>query len=270
MLEGRLTLLINTCEAFSDLWDTHFRFLEENWGDRTVKTCLLTDRDTDRTFDGVSVISAGEGKEFPERIAKFIESVDTEYVLITLDDYFPVKRIENEKIERLLDIMDREKIDYIRLFPSPNSHRRYGGHKGLYKVSLDRNYAVNLYQAVWRTSFLKETVGRRRTIWEYEVSLTGCARANGAKCALSKGGEFEILDVIRKGKILHKAKRYLKRRGITLNSREVISRKEEFRIFVFSVGERILPGWAASSVKRVLRKRGVRFFSDGAEKPEPE
>ena len=265
MLEDRLTLLINTCDAFSDLWDYHFRFLEENWSDRKLKTCLLTDRATDRSFEGVEVMSAGEGKEFPERIAEFSETADTEYVLLTLDDYFPVKKIDNGKIERLLDIMDKEGIDYLRLFPDPNSHRSFGDHKGLYEISLDEKYAVNLYQAIWRTSFLKKTVGKRRSIWNFEVSLTGSAKQNGAKCVLSKGGEFEILDVIRKGKVLHKAKRYLKRRGIELEKRETAPYSLEFRYFIFSMGKKILPLKAAAAARKILRKMGVKLYSDGAD-----
>lgn len=92
--------------------------------------------------------------------------------------------------------------------------------------------------------------------------LTPIARELGAKCVLSKGGEFEILDVIRKGKLLHKADRWLRKHNIALPEREVISYKEELRIKVFSIGKKILPKRFAVAVKNKLRKKGFTFFSD--------
>ena len=258
----RLTLVISSCDKFSDLWDAHFHFLRQNWGDRGIRTILLTDRETEKTVDGAEIFAAGEGLEYPQRIQRLLEYIDTEYVLITLDDYFPIRKIENERISRLLDIMDRENLDYVRMFSDPNSHKRFGKYDGLYEISLQINYAVNLYQGIWRKSFIEKTVGAVMTIWEYEVLLTPAARRANAKCVLSKGGEFEILDVIRKGKILHKARRFLRKQGIAFPEREVISYKEEARIRLFTRGKYLLPPSLAALVKKLLRKTGRTFYSD--------
>ena len=195
-------------------------------------------------------------------MAAALPRIKTEYILITLDDYFPIKKIENWRLERLIEIMDAEKLDYIRLFADPNSRKPFKKYKKLYEIPLDVNYAVNLYQGIWRRDFVEKTLKEAQTIWKYEVSLTPTARELGARCVLSKGGEFEILDVIRKGKLLHKASRWLKRNGRELPEREVISRKEEIRIKVFAAGKKILPKKLAIAVKNRLRKKGFVFFSD--------
>lgn len=262
MLKEKLTLVINSCDKFSDLWQMHFDILNENWVDRDIETLLVTDRDTSATFDGIRIISAGEKKEYPQRMAVALSHINTEYILITLDDYFPIHRIENTRLERLIKIMDEENLDYVRLFSDPNSYKRFKKYKGLYEIPLDTNYAVNLYQGIWRKDFLKKTLRDTQTIWKYEVSLTPTARELGAKCVLSKGGEFKILDVIRKGKILHKANRWLRKHGRELPKREIISYKEELRIKVFSIGKKILPKRFAIAVKNKLRKKGFTFFSD--------
>lgn len=262
MLKEKLTLVINSCNKFSDLWQTHIGLLNENWSDRRIETLLVTECDTSSRFDGVRIISAGEGKEYPQRMARALLDIKTEYILITLDDYFPIHKIENSRIERLIEIMDVEKLDYIRLFPDPNSHKPFKNYKKMYEIPLDVNYAVNLYQGIWRKDFVEKTLRDSQTIWKYEVSLTPIARELGAKCVLSKGGEFEILDVIRKGKLLHKADRWLRKHNIALPEREVISYKEELRIKVFSIGKKILPKRFAVAVKNKLRKKGFTFFSD--------
>ena len=61
MLKDKMTLVINSCDKFSDLWDEHVRILNENWSDREVETLLVTDRPTDRKLERVRIFSAGEG-----------------------------------------------------------------------------------------------------------------------------------------------------------------------------------------------------------------
>lgn len=262
MLNERLTVLIHSCDKFSDLWDVHAKLLNENWADRDVRTLMVSDKEREKKLDGIDLRFAGEGMELSDRTKYALRFIDTEYVLITLDDYFPIHKIDSKKIERLLDIMDAEKLDYIRLFSDPNSHRKFKNYRKLYEISLDGNYQVNLYQGIWRKSFVEKTLQTGMNAWQYEVSLTRIANQVGAKCVLSKGHEFEILDVVRKGKLLHKANRYLKKRDLYHGSREVIAWKEEARIFVFNRGKKILPKWLAIKVKDYLRKRGHKFYSE--------
>ena len=262
MLRNRLSCVIHSCDAYSDLWDLHIHFLNKNWPDRDIDTYLLTDRPTDYQADYISVYAAGEGLELPQRTAEILPHIATEYVLITLDDYFPVYPIDSRRIEYLLSVMDEEDLDYIRLFPDPNSHRRFKKHSRLFKIPLNKDYDVNLYQGIWRKSFLEKTVDRKLNAWKYEVTLTRTAKNLRANCVLSKGKEFEILDVIRKGKLLHKAKRYLDRQGMALPKRKVIPYREEARIWLFNHAKRMMPNWMRRVSKRVLSKFGFRFFSD--------
>lgn len=262
MLRNRLTLLIHSCNKFSDLWETHSVLLNRNWEKRDVHTMIVSDIPNDKRLKNIDIYFAGEGSELSDRTKFALQYIDTEYVLITLDDYFPIRPIDSNKIERLIDIMDREKLDYIRLFKDPNSHKRLKKYRKIYQISLDRNYQVNLYQGIWRKSFIEKTLGKSMNAWEYEVSLTPIARVVGAKCALSKGKEFEILDVVRKGQLLHKANRYLKKHDLYHGERTVIPLKEELRIYIFNHGKKILPKWLAKKIKRYLKKRGYKFYSD--------
>ena len=150
MLKEKLTLVINSCDKFSDLWENHIDILNKSWPDREAETLLVTDKDTTASFEGVEIFSAGEKKEYPQRMAAALPRIKTEYILITLDDYFPIKKIENWRLERLIEIMDAEKLDYIRLFADPNSRKPFKKYKKLYEIPLDVNYAVNLYQGIWR------------------------------------------------------------------------------------------------------------------------
>ena len=67
-MENKFSIIISTCDKFSDLWDAHILLLNQNWADRNVETFLVTDKPTDRTFENVTVVAAGEGTEITERL----------------------------------------------------------------------------------------------------------------------------------------------------------------------------------------------------------
>ena len=93
VMENNFSIIISTCDKFSDLWDAHILLLNQNWADRNVETFLVTDKPTDRTFENVTVVAAGEGTEITERLRAVMPLIKTEYVLFTLDDYFLTERI---------------------------------------------------------------------------------------------------------------------------------------------------------------------------------
>jgi len=63
-------------------------------------------------------------------------------------------------------------------------------------------------------------------------------------------------------KILHKAKKILDKNGYILN-RDVISRKQEFKLNLMFYGKEIIPKPILRYVKRMLIKRGHKFISEG-------
>ncbi len=258
-----VTLMIQSCEGYSDLWEPHLAFLAESWPDCPFRKLLVTDLPTARQFPGVEVFAAGAGCHLPARLRAVLPRVDTKYLLLTLDDYFPVYPIDTAQILRLLEIMEARGLDYLRLFPDPPSREKIG--PGLYAVDLAVDYAVNLYPGLWRTSFLEATLGQSLDIWAYEVSLTHTARELQARCAMTWGREFPVLDVIRKGKLLHRAARFLKQRGMALAGREIVPLWEEWRIFLFNHGKRYLPPPLARRVKGLLNKLGFSFYTDAYE-----
>lgn len=258
-----LSLLISSCDKFSDLWDANHLFLKENWENCTAETFLVTDRETSKEYDGWRIIVAGDDLEMPARLMKALDYINTPYVLLTLDDYFLIKKVQNKQIEDIILLMDSYNIDYCRLYPiNKEKKRALKGNKWLYKIDLRKEYAVNLYPGIWKTDFLRKTFNLKTDVWKYEVSLTSTAIKSNAICVMSRRNEFYILDVVRKGKVLHRANRFLKKKGVSLGNRPLVSWKTEFRYFVFGTFSHILPSGLKRIVKKIMRKIGFKFYSD--------
>lgn len=242
MLNQNLTLLIHSCDKFSDLWDAHIKLLNQNWSDRNIKTIILTDKPTDRQLPDVEIIASGKGDEITARIRYVLPFIETEYVLVTLDDYFPITSIDSKRIERLVDIMGHENYDYIRLFDRPHCPLQSTRYENIFTYTTDKDYRVNLYVGIWKKTFIAQTlpITGDMNAWEFEVSLSKAANVIGARCAVSHGKEFEILDVVRKGKILRNANKYLKKHDLYHGTRPVMKWQDEFKLWIKTEGNRVL------------------------------
>lgn len=266
-MEGNrnLSLVIFTCDKFSDLWDAGLSLLEQNWGNRNIKTYLVTDAPTDRRFNDVEVISAGVGSEMSQRMKKILDIIDTDYLLVTLDDYFFTKPIDDSKIERCLQIVEKEKIDYFRLYTFINAKyfkEKYADYPDVYRVTTDARYNINLYPAIFSKAFLMSTVDEVKNAWQYEVSLTRKGAAYGANCALIRPNALYMLDVVRKGKLLRPAARYLKKNGLYHGNRPVMELWPYVKINAVYLLKRILPRSMVNWIRRILMQLGFHFYSE--------
>lgn len=267
-MNRKMSLLVISCEKFSDLWDGHVKLLEQNWPDRDMMTYIVTDAPTTKSYPGIHIISAGVDLEWTERLAYALKQVDAEYIFITLDDYFLIKKVDNKRILELITMMEQEGFDYVRLFkrPKKSTLNEVERHKRVFHVNIKETYSVNLYAGIWKKKFLESTLKKTKNIWQYEVSLFLRAQEYGAKCAVSFRNEFKILDVVRKGKLLHSAARFFKDNpGIYNGNREINSWEYEIKLSIQTFVGRHMPKWIRKRIKAFMVSRGHQYFRDQAE-----
>ena len=124
------------------------------------------------------------------------------------------------------------------------------------------DYIVSLYAGIWRKDFMEKTLTKTLNAWQYEVALTNMARQLNARCADSRRGEFPILDVIRKGKVLTKARKYFDGNPIYKGDREDMRVKDEWMLEFRTWLREWLPKPLFNLSKAIMRRRGYTFFSD--------
>lgn len=259
----KMTVLVSSCDKFSDLWDTHFMLYRKNWAENPFSTCLITDKKTDKAPEGVTVLATESEWDFPLRIRRALEQIDTPFVLLTLDDYFLIDTVKTEDMTYLLERMEKEGIDYLSLYNRRKTKKRHCRPlTELFPINLSRKYALTLYPAIWSVEFLKKTINENLSPWLYEVSLTTAAVEEGAVCHASLAQRFRMLDVVRKGKVLHRARRYLDREGIALSGRPTISYFTECKLWLLDRVSWYTPRPLRRLLKRVAKRFGMQFFSD--------
>lgn len=158
-------------------------------------------------------------------------------------------------------------LDFLRIFVMSKKHLRNRKAVEIERdIYLLDNYAgdyiVTLYAGIWRKDFMEKTLTDTLNAWQYEVSLTRKARELNARCADSRRGEFPILDVIRKGKVLTKARKYFDKNPIYEGNRENMKVKDEWMIAFRTWLREWLPKPLFNLSKTIMRYRGYKFFSD--------
>ena len=264
MLKDKVTCLIFSCDKFSDLWDGNIKMFNENWPDRDFDTFIVTDKPTERKIPGVGIIAAGADMEWSDRLKYALQFVKTDYVFVTLDDYFLIKKVDNTRMEHMVELMDKKNIDYIRLYKKPT--RATGGQlmeeDGLYYINNEANYSINLYSGFWSKRFFEYCVREPRNAWMFEVTLHEQAMSYKAICVVDYNEDYKILDVVRKGKILHKAANYFKSNpGVYCGNRELQSRSYEFKLWFKTFVQEHTPSFLFDQVRAIYVKFGGQSFT---------
>ena len=100
--QNRVTLLVNSCDAYADLWQPFFTLLKRYFVPLPAEILLNTET-KDFAFDGLNLRCVhSTAPTYGERMTDALREVKTEYTLLLLDDFFLRRPVD---IARLADIV---------------------------------------------------------------------------------------------------------------------------------------------------------------------
>lgn len=257
----KLTIVITTCDKFSDLWLNQIFLLDKYWKQHPI-VYLVSDKDN-RLADGLNVVFRYFEEEYTTRLRLLLSQVDSEYVFLTLDDYLICDYVDVDRIQEIVRIMDESNLSYVRFYDQTKTKGWFDKEKRIHALPLTSlAYEVNLYPSIWRKTDLLQMLYREENIWKFEVRLTRRCREKGFVCGwVNYKKTFNFVDTIRKGKYLPKAYRFLEKNNLYISDRPVRTKKETFALAVRTFVGRYFP----NSIKRIIKKiRKGSYYSDYA------
>ena len=191
-MKGKLTVLVNSCDAYKDLWPAFFSLYSINWEKGKKYPIVLNCECEEYTFEGLEItchryLKAGKNATWGDRLYQTLKSINTEYILFLLDDFFFADRVHDEIIRECLDYMDRNKN--IACF---NFQKPYRGNNTISRYPrFDRRkngdlYTLTCQPALWRRKKLMHYINRNEDAWQFE-------QYGSARTALYKKDEFYII-----------------------------------------------------------------------------
>lgn len=282
MKEHDCTILVNSCDAYEDVWDPLFSALKNRWEKCPYKIVLNTESKSYK-FDGLDIITLNLFDKSDEdlwgkRLRRTLQHINTKYVISIFDDFILEDYVKQDQIEKCIARMEENEeiaVFYFSNIEGTNiSDEVYEGFELLPKR---KDYKLNSAPAIWRRDKLLSFTGDKDNPWAWE--FFGSARTYKVKdlfyCA-ETGKEniykynYSLGGAIYRGKWVRKViepiiKEYnlqidLSKRGFHDESTKTYRRTVMWKMKFFIIGFNMIGLDTFIFIYRILKKRLERIF----------
>ena len=168
--QSRVTLLVNSCDAYADLWQPFFTLLTRYFVPLPDEILLNTET-KEFHLDGVKLRCVhSNAPTYGERMTEALKQVKTEYTLLLLDDFFLRQPVDIGRLEDIVRWMDADRD--IVYFNSDVTEAvcdlEVGRYPGYRRLPAGNRYTLNLQAAVWRTEKFAEYWQHKVSPWDWE------------------------------------------------------------------------------------------------------
>ncbi len=200
LIKDALTIIVCSCDRYDDLWYPYFEIFKNQWKNCKYPIVLNTESKT-YAHEGLKIKCLNlykEGEQVPwsDRMIETLKHIDTEYVLITLDDHFLISPVDNAKFEEAFDIIKKHKrisaLSFIAFVPA-DKKTKWHGNFGLWKMN--EFFRINLDTAIWRKKALERNLRKGEDAWEFETKGTERALWDFTEYYRYKQNAEPILDI---------------------------------------------------------------------------
>lgn len=168
---NNLTVIVNTCDAYSDIWSAFFALYDKNWAEGKAYRILLNTESRSFSYAGLNIVTCNHAKAaWGHRLYNTLKAAKTEYVLLLLEDFFFGNRVNHDYILYCLDIMDKNKNIACINFQKPT----YGNnvtseYRWLDKRKNGDEYTLSCQPTLWRRKKLLKLINKNDSPWQFEI-----------------------------------------------------------------------------------------------------
>jgi len=214
--DKNLTILVTSCDKYSDLWIPFIKLFRKFWSDCPYKLVLISESIICKEFDETILCDKGrkEGrKSSAETICIALSQLTTPYVLLLCDDYFLIDYVNTNKIEKIIHDIKYYKSGCIKMLGdntvlqskilqtqpanvAPEEYIEYP--KG-------SPYRLSFQSSVWNRNFLLTLMKKADNIWDFERKISYDKESYTMPIYGTRKRIFPYIEVVHKGKWEHLA-----------------------------------------------------------------
>lgn len=226
------TLVILTCDAYRDLLPACLTLHRRYWPDCAYPTVLVgetatVDGDGDAGAGRRSLL-AGPGLTWSQVALYGLARVETEYVLLMLEDYFLTAAVASEAIEARRTELVRLGGAYLRLGSRPRPTGAVPGFPHLGEHERGFRFRTSLQPAFWRRDVLLELLRPEESPWQFERNAARRSDDIPAPFFSTRARALPFIEALRGGRWYPRAIRLCRREGLNVNiaARRVLSTRQ--------------------------------------------
>lgn len=170
-----VVIVVNSCDAYSDLWDLFFLCMSDYWGGCEYPIVLNTESKSYSIPNGMNFDIAvhhhdSGGKDlWGARLISTLNDTSAEFVIVLFDDFFLNAPVNQERLKDLLALMSgAPDIGVIYLTKLLGVQKGLAREDGLAVVAEDADYRLNSSPAIWRKDTILRFTGLKDNPWAWE------------------------------------------------------------------------------------------------------
>lgn len=222
MVDQRMTLLVASCDSYSDVWADFFTCKDSNWPDCPYDTVLVTEEK--EAVGHVRTFKGGKENNWSTRMRLALESIDTKYICFVMEDFLFADRIQTSEIQELLDLLEKDGIRYCKLCEVGSIKTPfYKEYSYLRIIPENFRYGISLMAAIWDRQFFMEKLGTEDySPWQFESDRNKEAAVGTDKIVglYDERNVLHICQLIVQGKIMPDAVKHLRKKNYTVQDKE--------------------------------------------------
>ncbi|HFR4093045.1 TPA: hypothetical protein ACHWJB_001758 [Streptococcus suis] len=263
---NNVSLLIIGYDPYEDVWNHYFELLNKYWKERP-KTYLATNS-LAPIYEGVTVIPAGDDAEWSKKVQKSLSLIETDYVILLLEDFFTTNFVDNNRLNDLLEIISENEIKYCKLLNQAKFRGKTFKNYNFLRVTPNSDgYAISLQPSIWDKQFLSDCVGDENyNAWIFELYKVRDYIPNKVTIDVISDDRnvLEITHAIVQSQYLRKAVRVFSRQNYLFDytKRGIMSFSDTIRYRVKIFFAQYTPKFLWDSFKLIGRLMKVNFVSD--------
>jgi hypothetical protein len=195
MQNDNLSILVLSCDKYSDLWPPFFQCFLKFWPDCEYPIYLGANK---KIFanDKVKTLLTGDDKDWSSSLRKIINQINSDYIFIILEDLFLVKEVNNQKFKESFNILVKNNFNHCHVSTLIKPDYLLNNDVGVYEKGIP--YRVNVL-GLWRKDYLSKIIIDGENPWNFEIM--GSYRSSyddGFFCLL--GENFKTINAVEKGR----------------------------------------------------------------------
>lgn len=168
----KLTILVNSCDAYDDLWEPFFTLFKRYWDPTGVRILLNTESKT-YCHEGLEIecIHSPNEPRYGQRMLNALSHVKTPYVLSLLDDFFIRRDIDDNQLAQIMQWMDDDPdiacftCDCNEVYADWEVDR----YPGFRRQPPGNAYLLSMQAGIWRTEQFTKYWRPDVNPWEWEL-----------------------------------------------------------------------------------------------------
>ena len=268
-MNKKIAIYISSFDGYSDIWSTFFKIFDKYWPDCQYNKYLVTN-EMKYEYKDLITIKTGKENDWFYRTIKSLESIDEDYVLFLLEDYFLSKNQYNKTYDSIIDYMYSENIYYYQLSSVQSKSK-----EAVADYNKDISYPISLQAAIWnRKEFLNilyEIYDKgAKTPWEFEKYFVLLNKEPKKIKNYTSGIRYNTEDIlgykngVLQGKWILKTVNFYKKRGIVIDTtkRGIQTKLDSIKYNLKKFFSKHLNNTLYNIVKSILKKLGYKFMID--------